>query len=532
MTLSFQWKIRIVLCLLSVSLTSLGVYCFYFMTYQMTMDLLRKNLRDVGNTGAMLFDHEDREAMKRLKAAALQASIFDRQVVEALPQGGTFKSIPPERVKELHASKDFQMILHRLKMINHASYKEASPLLKEYEIEEVSGLEKGMMAAYLMIGAMDSLPEDICMYLASSGPEPTIDGWPGNPIGNLFRAFNPWSRISQKIFIGNELITDDFYQSLSGTIPILDETHTPIALLGMDYSVGRELNKLNHLKWICFALIAGSFLLALLLSFFISRVLNAPLGLLHRAAINVSQNNYTAMVDIKSADEFGLLGKVFNQMLANIRRSFRSLEMKNRQLASVVGDMHDGVGSILTSIAMISQANHTTDVREKLEPINRLSQQGLSEVRFLMDALEYEKCDLSKIAEEVEMLAADILKPMGISLTLARLDTLSRQPIDFNVFLELHRVFREAFTNIIKHSNAVNCKVDIELSDSDCHIRIQDNGNCFADESAGLGRGLKSIAIRIQRIGGTLEYGHKNGFQINITLPTEVLHKTSVSSTH
>ena len=319
MRLSFQWKIRIIVCLLSVSLSSLGVYCLYAKTYQTILDSLKKNLRDVGNVGAMLFDNDSREALKRLKVRALEEAEFDRKVIETLPLGGTTRSITAEKIKELHTSKDFQMILHHLKKINYATYKDATPLLKNYEFENIAGMDKGMMGAFLLIGPLETLEEDICMILASAGPEPTEDGWPGNPIGNIIRNFNPWSKVNQKIHILDELNTDDFYQFLGGTIPILDENNKTIALLGIDYPVGSELNKLKTLKWICFAVIFGSFVLAFLFSFVISKFLNTSLKLLIEGVKEIGKGNLQTRILIPSNDEFDHLAKAFNKMSQNLQ---------------------------------------------------------------------------------------------------------------------------------------------------------------------------------------------------------------------
>nr|NJM03682.1 HAMP domain-containing protein [Desulfobacula sp.] len=319
MRLSFQWKIRIIVCLLSVSLSSLGLYCLYAKTYQTILGSLKKNLRDVGNLGAMLFDHDSREALKRLKIRALEESVFDRQAIEALPPGGTTRSITAEKIKELHASKDFQMILHHLKKINYATYKDAAPLLKNYEFENIAGMDKGMMGAFLLIGPIETLEEDICMILASAGPEPTEDGWPGNPIGNIIRNFNPWSKVSERIFILDELNTDDFYQFLGGTVPILDENRKTIALLGIDYPVGSELNKLRTLKWICFAVIFGSFVLALFFSFIISKFLSRPLKLLTEGVKEIGKGHLQTQISIPSNDEFNHLAKAFNNMAQNLQ---------------------------------------------------------------------------------------------------------------------------------------------------------------------------------------------------------------------
>jgi hypothetical protein len=59
----------------------------------------------------MLFDKDSREALKRLKERALGEAQFDRKIIDALPVGGTTRTISPEKIKELHASDDFKMIL-------------------------------------------------------------------------------------------------------------------------------------------------------------------------------------------------------------------------------------------------------------------------------------------------------------------------------------------------------------------------------------------------------------------------------------
>ncbi|WP_020587870.1 HAMP domain-containing protein [Desulfobacter curvatus] len=317
--LSFQWKIRIVFCLVSVGLTSLGVYYFYVASHQTILGLLQKNLRDVGSVGAMLFDHDSRNAIKRLKTKAFEEVEFDRQVIDALPVGGTARSIPPEKVKIIQSSEDFQTILHRLKMINYASYKDAVPLLEDYEETSHEGFTLGMMGTYLMIG-VDTLPPNMGMYLASSDAEATDDGWPGLPIGTLFRSFVPFSKFDHKIYIHNELITDDFYKSLSGSIPILDENNDTIAILGVDYSVGPELNKLIKLKWICVVLIVCSFILSFLLSFIISKFLNRSLNLLIEGTKNIGQGDFQTRISVPSNDEFSILAQEINNMTQNLKK--------------------------------------------------------------------------------------------------------------------------------------------------------------------------------------------------------------------
>ena len=317
--LSFQWKIRIAFCLLSVGITSLGVYYFYVASYQTIFSLLQKNLRDVSSVGAMLFDHDSRNAIKRLKKTVFEEVEFDLKEIDSLPVGGSTRSIPLEKVKIIQSSDDFLRILHRLKMINYASYQGAVPLLDDYEGTGHTGFAKGMIGAYLMAG-VDSLSPDMGIYLVSTDAWATDDGWPGNPIGTLFRSFVPFSKIRHKIYIHNELITDSFYQSLSGSIPIFDEDNKTIAILGVDYSVGPELNKLIKLKWICVVLIFCSFILSFLLSFIISTFLNRSLKSLIEGMKNIGRGDFQTQISVPSNDEFNILAQEINDMTQNLKK--------------------------------------------------------------------------------------------------------------------------------------------------------------------------------------------------------------------
>ncbi len=333
---SFQWKIGIAICLLTVSLTSFGFYLFYAESYKVTFSLLQKNLRDVGNVGALVIDEECREAIKRLKKRALEAAVFDQEIIDGLPVGGTTKTISPEIVNELHASEDFKMLLRRLQMITYASYQDAFSLQKkEYDVGPLRFID-GMIPTYILTDLSSLYPEDFGMYLVSASPEPIEGIWPGNPIGNMLRVFVPFSRLYEKIYITPELITDEYYESLTVAVPIFDENNEPIAIFGLDYAAGGQLDKLDRMKTICFVLIFMSLFLSLLLSFFISRSLSSPLYKLYNAARKVSEKDYSATVDIRNKDEFGLLAQVFNQMLASIKSSFKRLDEMNKNLEKIV----------------------------------------------------------------------------------------------------------------------------------------------------------------------------------------------------
>lgn len=335
---SFRKKIFLAICLLSVSITSSGLYYFYSKSYQMTFELLQRDLRNVGNVGTLLFGNEERKVLKRLIKAAVSEAKYDAAILASIPVGSTYQSISSEKVKKLHSSEDYLKIQTILKKIAYATYKEAQPIPAQYEVELRKGLELGMMSPYLQVNLHDK-SDEFGMYVATIGNDPSADNWwPGNPIGNVFHSFGLMSLLENGTYLHPEPFTDVFYTSVSGYVPIYDEKGEVLATLGLDYSVGGQFEKLNTMKRVCFLLISLSILFSVLFAFLASKSLSHPLKQLYSAAMRVSQDDYSATVEIKSRDEFGLLGQMFNKMLSHLRVSIHKLEDANRNLEVLVAE--------------------------------------------------------------------------------------------------------------------------------------------------------------------------------------------------
>lgn len=532
MKLSFSWKLGIVVTLFSVGLTSICVYSFYVISYRTVMNQIGKSMLHVGRLGALMLDDEARGAITRLTLATAQDSIVNADNIAAMQPGTTLKSLSQENIDRYHASKDFQLLLNVLSMITLATVQDMEPKKATCRLDEpLRAIGNGAYGVYIAVPIKESPTKEALKYLASPAPVPTPDGWPGNPIGTLTKSWESLDYLFLgKSYVDNRLFTDVFYTSLSAAVPILDKDGSTLAILGVDYAAAEERNQLIVLKYFCYALVLASLLLSIVSSYYMARKLSSSLRLLSDAARKVADNDFSVSLDINSKDEFGILGKVFNQMVASIRKYMLALEEKNNQLATIVLDMHDGIGAILTSIAMNSAKDVTQENDSCREPtdtlvsINHLAREGLAEVRFLMNVLDYDQCDFAAIVEEIKMQGADILAPSGIKLDLKVSGELPVDTIDFRKFLDLQRIFREIFVNIVKHSNATNCEVLIDISDVEVAMKISDNGNRLNKKTSnGGGRGLNSLMGRARQLGGRLEYYQRDGFHIHIIIPN-LLH--------
>ena len=94
--------------------------------------------------------------------------------------------------------------------------------------------------------------------------------------------------------------------------------------------------------------------------------------------------------------------------------------------------------------------------------------------------------------------------------------------------IHIYRIFQEILTNIEKHSQATEVRVEVVRSDHYLTCRIADNGRGmpteYTERPGGMaGLGLSAISERVVMLGGTLEVSSKEnaGTEIQFTVPLE-----------
>jgi len=77
-------------------------------------------------------------------------------------------------------------------------------------------------------------------------------------------------------------------------------------------------------------------------------------------------------------------------------------------------------------------------------------------------------------------------------------------------------VVREAVTNVVRHAQARNCRLQLMPVNGNCRIEIQDDGR---GGGAVEGNGLRGMRERIEALGGTLERQNSVGTRLSIEFP-------------
>ncbi len=184
-------------------------------------------------------------------------------------------------------------------------------------------------------------------------------------------------------------------------------------------------------------------------------------------------------------------------------------------------DLHDDLGSALTGIAIRSELiMDKKDSKEVNEFLNDIAVQSRSAVDTLSDivwAMDSRNNKLQNLADRMHNVLYLLLTPLDISFQFASIE--EDKPIFLNQDHRQHifLIFKEAITNIIKHSNATHVSVNITKDKYYMKLVIKDNGTFKEKTEISLnGNGINNMKTRAEKIEGKLQIYYNEGYTIEL----------------
>lgn len=200
---------------------------------------------------------------------------------------------------------------------------------------------------------------------------------------------------------------------------------------------------------------------------------------------------------------------------ARLEEEKRNLLEKERMLM----ELHDGIGGITTNISLLAELAKDSsyeEMKKLIETIAALSKEGHSELRTFMQGLDGKGIDWHTLTSELRKQGTLMLEPHDIAFDMAlSLENAEEQPGSL-IYINLFRIFKEAITNIIKHSEAKTVNVALSLTSDKLTLAIKDNG---MGEKRGKGRGISNMKVRAGEMGGELNVTFKNGTTVSLEVP-------------
>lgn len=197
-----------------------------------------------------------------------------------------------------------------------------------------------------------------------------------------------------------------------------------------------------------------------------------------------------------------------------------TLQERNR----IAREIHDSLGHSLTALsiqlenALLFLESNINEAKEFLLSAKQLNTNALSEVRqsvtkLRSDPLEGKSLE-SAIASSLENFRHRTNINPKYSLELL-------QPLSTEVSQTIYRIIQEALTNVYKHSQASEVKIEIQAITDFVYLKIEDNGKGFNPKHNSTGFGLQGMRERTIALGGQFRVisTPKGGCQIMALFP-------------
>ncbi len=216
---------------------------------------------------------------------------------------------------------------------------------------------------------------------------------------------------------------------------------------------------------------------------------------------------------------------------------YRINELLKRQAIRnrIAQDLHDNVGSTLSSISVYSQVAQIQnnnggkeELNEVLGKISTTSNDMISEMNDIVWAINPRNDSIEKIVQRMESFARPLLAARNIRFNFNYDQEVLGINLDMEKRKNFYLIFKEAITNVIKYSGASELRVHVGIRRQRLDLIVQDNGVGFnvAMETSGhnpslSGNGLRNMRVRAGEMKGTLEIesGAGKGTAIRLNCP-------------
>jgi signal transduction histidine kinase len=209
------------------------------------------------------------------------------------------------------------------------------------------------------------------------------------------------------------------------------------------------------------------------------------------------------------------------------RASERLLTVEEDERRRIAGELHDGVGQVLTALTLTLDATASTAERgvmqRRLVDSRNLADTALAGVRDLSHRIRPTRLEERGLVASVRDLASQSGFPVVVHADEAIGDP---RLLGATATVEIYRIIQEALANAARHSGASKVHVWIAHREERLTVVVADEGHGFDPAAVGTGGiGLAGMRERARLLGGqcSIESAPGAGTRVTVSFPMATL---------
>lgn len=220
--------------------------------------------------------------------------------------------------------------------------------------------------------------------------------------------------------------------------------------------------------------------------------------------------------------------------LAGVRRKHQYLELVNthqtrlinaeiqtqeRERKRIATDLHDGVGTALTSVKMLITDSIGAEDKlrdSQLRVIGDTLTEVIADLRRIIYDLHPPALERYGLQAAIKNLVEKINDHGGLSV---KYDYYGQREVSPRTAITIYRIIQELINNTLKHAKATEIRIQVNHFEMELNVMYEDNGIGMVGRTFG-GLGLHSIESRVKLLDGRMnwESNHKGTFY-NFDIP-------------
>ena len=161
----------------------------------------------------------------------------------------------------------------------------------------------------------------------------------------------------------------------------------------------------------------------------------------------------------------------------------RTVIAQESERQRIARELHDGTGQTLTALGMglrgMSEMISTNRTRaiEQANQLEKLATDGVEELQLMVSGLHPPQLDDLGLLAALRWYADDISNRFGIIINISSHGI--KPLLSSDVRAVVFRIAQEAITNVVRHANASKIDVQLDYSDNNIYLRVEDDGQGF-----------------------------------------------------
>ncbi|MEI9918062.1 MAG: tetratricopeptide repeat protein [Bacteroidota bacterium] len=206
-----------------------------------------------------------------------------------------------------------------------------------------------------------------------------------------------------------------------------------------------------------------------------------------------------------------------------VLKSKRLTEIE-RMRNAIARDLHDDIGSTLSSINILSQLamrDGNADASKHFTKIADQSSRMMESMSDIVWSISPGNDSLDHVVMKMKEFAAEILEPKNITYKFTGEDSLKNTTLSLDKRKNLFLIFKEAVNNAAKYSGATDLEIKFIRHGNTLSLSVSDNGNGFEPETVKAGNGLKNMKERAHALRARFDFATtlRKGTRVALELP-------------